>query len=250
MIINWLDEIDSTNSFVARNISTLQSGSVIAAHRQSAGRGQRGNSWESEPFANLTFSMLLRPADFPANKQFHLSEAVAVAITESIEKKCCISAKIKWPNDIYFNDLKLAGILIEHALMGRNILHTIIGVGLNVNQRKFFSDAPNPVSLAQIADKEFDLDTLLYDVCLRIEQRVDALRSDTDFNDIHSLYMNRLWRNDKCFHKFRDVASGNIYLGQIADIEPMGHLIVNEHSNYGQIIPHRYAFKEVEWIID
>lgn len=250
MIINWLDEIDSTNSFVARNISTLHSGSIVAARRQSAGRGQRGNSWESEPFANLTFSMLWLPDNFPANKQFHLSEAVAVAITESIEKVCGISSKIKWPNDIYFNDLKLAGILIEHALMGHNILHTIIGVGLNVNQRKFFSDAPNPVSLAQIADKDFDLDSLLSNVCTNIECRLSALRSDTDFFDIHSLYMSRLWRNDNCCHKFRDVASGNIYWGQIADIEPMGHLIVNELSDCGQIIPHRYAFKEVEWIID
>lgn len=272
-----LDEIDSTNSYVAKNVADLESAVIVTTDCQTAGRGQRGNSWESESGMNLTFTMLMRPDKFPAIRQFFLSEAVAVAIVDVIGEELEIFAEIKWPNDIYWRDNKLAGILIEHAVMGREIMHTIIGVGLNVNQTKFLSDAPNPISLRQIlinrgekGDTIIDRNSLLEKIGSRIEENILRLTDDKALERIHDKYMRRLWRNNSQTYKFRDVESGRIYSGIVGEIEPTGHICIYEPKaentakktaskndlNVSAIAPlcddyvcHRYAFKEVEWII-
>ena len=275
-----LDEIDSTNTYVAKNATHLESAVIVTTDHQTAGRGQRGNSWESESGMNLTFTMLMRPEKFPAIRQFFLSEAVAVAIVDVIGEELEIFAEIKWPNDIYWRDNKLAGILIEHAVMGREIMHTIIGVGLNVNQTKFVSDAPNPISLRQIlinsgekGDTIIDRDSLLEKIGTRIEENILSLTDDKALERMHDKYMRRLWRNNHQVYKFRDVESGRIYSGIVGEIEPTGHISIYEPKagnmakravanddidtntmtfnklSCDDCICHRYAFKEVEWII-
>lgn len=264
MKIIHLNEIGSTNTYVAQNAASLDSDTVISTDCQTAGRGQRGNSWEAEPGKNLTFTMLVRPQNFPAIRQFSLSEAVAVAIVDVLGEELEIFAEIKWPNDIYWRDNKLAGILIEHAVMGREIMHTIIGVGLNVNQTVFVSDAPNPISLLQIltscqADTDellIDRNSLLEKICQRIEENIKRLTDDDALKKMHEKYMRRLWRNNGQLHKFRDIESAKEYLGFVGEIEPTGHISIyqpldpSRHPlSRNDSLRHRYAFKEVEWII-
>jgi BirA family biotin operon repressor/biotin-[acetyl-CoA-carboxylase] ligase len=194
-----LEEVDSTNTYVAKNVAELESATIVTTDNQTAGRGQRGNSWESEPGMNLTFTMLMRPEKFAAIRQFSLSEAVAVAIVDVIGEELEIFTEIKWPNDIYWRDNKLAGILIEHAVMGSEIMHTIIGVGLNVNQTKFLSDAPNPISLRQIlinrgekGDTIIDRDILLEKIGTRIKENILRLtdKKELERMNVFSSYIN------------------------------------------------------------
>lgn len=241
-----LEQTDSTNSFISRNIADLEADTVVCADCQSAGRGQRGNSWEAEPFRNLTFSILLCPKNFPAIRQFAISEAVALAIVRAVKQLCAVELKIKWPNDIYYNNKKICGILIEHAVMGKEILHTIIGIGLNVNQQKFVSDAPNPVSLYQISGSETDLDSLLHKISTDIINLIPEITLCDKFNELHSEYMLNLWRGDGREYVFRDTASGQIFPGIVSHIEPTGHLNVKDTSTGDY---RRFAFKEVEWVI-
>ena len=151
-----LDNVDSTNTYLSGIASNSPHGTCVLADRQSAGRGQRGNTWESEPGKNLTFSVLLRPDGLHASQQFRISQAVSLAITDTLDGFLPegIEAKVKWPNDIYVGNRKICGILIENTLCGAAIQHSIIGIGLNINQRDFLSDAPNPVSLYQLTRKD------------------------------------------------------------------------------------------------
>ena len=151
-----LEQVDSTNSYVSVHAGELDDMTMVIADTQTAGRGQRGNSWESEPGRNLTFTLLHRPEGIAPREQFAISEATALAIADFLEETG-IRAKVKWPNDIYADDGKIAGILIELSLTGSAITDSRIGVGLNVNQREFRSDAPNPVSMANLLGADTDI---------------------------------------------------------------------------------------------
>ena len=169
--IIWLESIDSTNEECRRRISDIDNLSVVAALSQTSGKGQRGNVWLSEAGQNLTFSIVLK---FPAKglkaemepmlayDQFVLSEITSLAIVDLLAD-FGIEAKIKWPNDIYVGDRKICGILIENSLRGEWIQHSIIGIGLNVNQRNFDVTLPNPTSMVLCSGilEEYDLDYIL-----------------------------------------------------------------------------------------
>lgn len=244
-----LREVDSTNSYLERNARELPSPTLAVSTAQTAGRGQRGNSWEAAPGLNLTFSLLLRPALRPT-EQFHISEAMALSICDMLEHQCGIQCLVKWPNDIYFGDKKICGILISHSLSGQKINYTVAGAGININQERFVSSAPNPVSVRQITGREFPLRPLLDDVARRIVSRIDGLSSSdpASLRAVHEEFKRRLWRGDSLPHRFRDVASGDCFLASIADIEPSGHILLRhaEGDSSGGVV--RYAFKEVEWI--
>ena len=160
----------STNSYLSKMAMMLPGGTVIHTPEQTAGRGQKGNTWESETGKNVIFSMLLKKPMVPIVNQFYISEAVSVAIVEVLSQYMD-GFSIKWPNDIYHDDRKVCGILIEHSIMGSSINHSILGVGINVNQVEFKSDAPNPVSLAQLLDRDVDVDDVLHRVCEAMEKR-------------------------------------------------------------------------------
>lgn len=144
--VNWLKEIDSTNSEAHRRRHEATDFTVWAAEFQTAGRGQRGNTWESAAGENLTFSILFKPSNFLSTRQFELSEVVALGVVNYLAEKG-IEAKIKWPNDIYVGDKKICGILIENVLSGDTLSVCIAGIGINLNQKIFRSDAPNPTSV-------------------------------------------------------------------------------------------------------
>ena len=160
-----IEETDSTNRWLKENGEGTM---VVVADYQTAGKGCGTNSWESERGKNLTFSMLIHPTDIPASQQFRITEVVSVALCEVLERylltvpELAEGLSIKWPNDIYRGDKKICGVLIENRLQGNVIVDSIIGIGLNVNQTEFVSDAPNPVSLRQLLGREIDREALLH----------------------------------------------------------------------------------------
>ena len=176
-----LDETQSTNSYLnnfclEQEVSEL---TTVWANFQTAGRGQRGNSLESEPNANLLFSFVLHPSFIEARQQFHISQIVALSIQEALSQYTD-DITIKWPNDIYWKNKKIAGILIENDLCGHHISRSIAGIGLNINQQKFISDAPNPVSLYQIIGQTFNRRELLDTILDKVSASYDLLTQNNN----------------------------------------------------------------------
>lgn len=238
--MNWdimhIDETDSTNRWLYERHQLSGDGSrslAVWAEYQTAGRGCGTNKWESERGKNLLFSALVRPERLPANKQFQISRAISLAIVDVVGRLVG-DLSIKWPNDIYWRNGKLAGILIENRLQGALIKDCIIGVGLNVNQRVFQSDAPNPVSLWQITSQETDREQLLHDILRRLDDYLSA--------DICNRYMQTLYRR-KGYHPYTD--KDGVFMAEITGVEDDGHLLLRDDNGRER----RYAFKEVQFII-
>ena len=234
----------STNTYLSRLAATLPGGTVIYTPSQTAGRGQKGNSWESEDGKNLTFSMLLKRPPVKARDQFYLSEVAALAVVDALTAQAGDGFTVKWPNDVYWQDKKVCGMLIENSLEGTDIATCIIGIGINVNQQVFVSDAPNPVSLINITGREHDLDALLRQVCSRIEMTVETLDDATTHRDIHQRYMTALYRNDGQLYPWED-ATGHRFMACIAGIAPDGTLTLRHEDGTTR----DYLFKEVHHVI-
>ena len=235
----------STNTYLSRLAATLRGGTVIYTPSQTAGRGQKGNSWESEDGKNLTFSLLLKRPPVKARDQFYLSEVAALAVVEALSAEAGDSFTVKWPNDVYWQDKKACGMLIENSLDGSDIATSIVGIGINVNQEHFLSDAPNPVSLINITGREHDLMALLKRVCSRIEQLVESLGDADARTDLHQRYMAALYRNDGQLHPYED-AAGNRFMAMVTGIAPDGTLTLRHEDG----TTHDYLFKEVRHIIN
>ena len=246
--IKWhrSDSIGSTNTYL-RDLNGGDSGfdyEVAVATFQTAGRGQKGNTWESEAGKNLLFSILAHPAGIKVQEQFYISEAIALAVSDSviafIGPEYADGVSVKWSNDVYWKDFKMAGILIENTLQGDRILDTVAGVGLDVNQEVFVSDAPNPISLKNITGREFDLEALLNDIVERfigyMEAETTELRNKTD-----KLYRDRLYRRQG-YHKFRD--SNGEFEARIEGIRPDGCLMLQTSAGEHRI----YEFKQVQFV--
>lgn len=235
------DETVSTNTYMKMHAREGKETFVLCtADYQTAGRGQAGNHWESDPACNLLFTLAHHAPPVSPTQQFVLSQAVALAIVDALQQHIPSEASlfsIKWPNDIYWNDRKIAGILIEHELTNMHILRTLIGVGLNVNQPTFHSDAPNPISMFQITGKTYNREILLRDL---IEAYIQRLRSS--FEAINSAFHDCLYRRDVPA-RFRD-AEGE-FEGIIEGTDPYGRLRIRKSD--GSL--HHYAFKEVSYII-
>lgn len=236
-----LPQVASTNTHLKQHAAALESGTVIVTPCQTAGRGQKGNSWESEPGKNLTFSMLIKEPQVPVEAQFAISEAVSLAIVDALSFHAR-GFTIKWPNDIYHDDRKICGILIEHSLEEGRIAHTVIGVGLNVNQRVFVSDAPNPVALTHITGKEHNLAALLERVCGLIESYCHF--TPQRVAQQHKRYLELLYRGDGREHPF-ELPGGARVMATIVDVAPTGMLALRHHD--GTL--HHYAFKEVAFVV-
>lgn len=248
-LIIRLPQGTSSNSILASRASELPHGAVISLVEQTAGRGQRGNTWEAAPGLNITLSMLLRPANVRPNQQFMLSEMISIAIVDFLRSMLAGSphaseVAIKWPNDIYVGDHKICGILIEHSLTSVGIAHTIAGIGININQAQFLSPAPNPISLAMLTGRTYNVEqaeNLLAQTILDIVARYD---NPALFPDLHSLYINNLWRRDG-YYKYMEPASGRIFNASITDVLPTGHLRLTDTDGH----TFTYAFKEVAAIL-
>jgi BirA family biotin operon repressor/biotin-[acetyl-CoA-carboxylase] ligase len=232
--ITHLRTTDSTNSYLAHHGG--EGCHVVWTDFQTAGRGSGHNRWESEDGSNLLFSMLIHPHSLLPASQFRVSMAISLAIVRTLkpllqEFECsgCRGLSIKWPNDIYWNDSKLAGILIENRLGSRQIIQSIIGVGLNVNQTQFLSEAPNPISLRTITGRCHDREHLLHSI-------VRAFTLDFDAFDYRSL----LYRRNG-FFTYSD-ANGT-FEAEMETVEDDGHLILRDRQ--GRL--RSYAFKEVQY---
>ena len=252
--VNWkiihIEETDSTNRWVREKfapsklgVSSEQTGSFLGANSdfvvwtdyQTAGRGCGTNRWESERGQNLLFSLLIHPVDVPASQQFRITEWASVALCETLERYLPCPVEIKWPNDIYVGDRKICGMLIENTLKGSTIKDSIIGIGLDVNQRMFHSDAPNPVSMWQLTGQEFDREELLH----AFLQTFDAvLTRKTASND----YRNRLYRRSGKY-AFKD--ANGLFMAEIACVHPDGRLELCDDNGQTRL----YAFKEVQYVL-
>lgn len=238
-----LESVDSTNSYVSAHSADLEDLTMVIADSQTAGRGQRGNSWESEPGKNLTFTLLYRPKDLKPIEQFSLSEATALAMTDYLHS-IGLNALVKWPNDIYVDNRKISGILIEHSITSRSIEHTRIGVGLNINQWEFRSDAPNPVSIYQLLETEFNIGQVAAAIGACIERRLRQTETAEGRVTLHDEFRRNLWRGDGNSYPFREREGGVEFAGIIKDVETTGPIkILNTET--GQTAT--YAFKEVEF---
>ena len=218
---------------------------IAVAGFQTAGRGQRGNTWESQPGKNLLFSILAHPSAVEASRQFFISQAMALAVSDCVRESLGPGlgqhVSVKWPNDIYWKDFKMAGILIEHSVMGRCIQHTVAGVGLDVNQTVFEGDAPNPVSMAAVAGHEFELEPLLQSIVGRFVHYMEQ-STESGMRNIDALYHERMYRKNG-IHRFRD-AQGE-FLASISHVEPNGCLVLE--TDGGE--PRTYEFKQVQFVI-
>lgn len=239
--IIYLDEVSSTNSHLRGLIGhkELPEGSVVVAGFQTAGRGQIGNVWESEAGRNLTFSMVLYPDCIPANHQFLISQIAALSVKETLDAYVD-GVTVKWPNDIYWNDRKICGMLIENDLSGWSLYCSVIGIGLNLNQDTFRGDAPNPVSLRQITGKEYDWNEVLKRF-LSIMYNKYLLLLQEKYDEIRTAYHAALYRRDGS-HLYKD--DNGEFEASIDTIEPTGHLLLRLPD--GAI--RRYAFKEVSYV--
>lgn len=238
-----IEETQSTNNYLQNllcNCKKIDEFTTVIASYQNSGRGQRGNTWESEKDKNLLFSMVVFPTFLNANRQFLLSQIVSLAIKEELDQYVNDIA-IKWPNDIYWKDKKICGILIENDLMGDNICQSIIGIGININQEIFNSPAPNPVSLWQITGKKYNLTYILESVINRIQQRYQSLHQG-DEDAIQTDYHNALYRKSG-FHHYKD--KNGDFMASIKRVESTGRLVLQDkdHNERG------YLFKEVSYII-
>ena len=256
----FIDETHSTSSLLRETYDdSLPHLFTIRTDFQTAGRGQAGNSWESEKGKNLLFSTLLRYPDVSAANQWRLSMLVAVAVREAITSILSPLASrlspitIKWPNDIYYNDQKLVGILIENTLSGRHIAYTIAGVGINVNQTQWLSNAPNPVSMKQITGDDYDVEGLL-NAFLEAIQRWETASTE----QLREEYIKHLYRRIGWYpYLEREVsvaptniqlsaqAADGVFLAKWVDISPQGDWVLRLKSGEEK----RYHFKQIRFVL-
>ena len=194
--ILWLKETDSTNNHLRRLLDKeqLPEGSLVVTDFQTAGKGQVGNSWESEAGMNLMFSILLYPDFIPANRQFLISQIASLSVKETLDAYTDF-IQVKWPNDIYWKDRKICGMLIENDLSGQLLYCSIIGIGLNLNQSLFRSNAPNPISLTQITGKKYDREEVL-NRFLRIFFQYYCLLLQEKAEEVRIAYMQALYHGE------------------------------------------------------
>lgn len=238
-----LDAVDSTNNYLRRLLDqgeVFDGVTLVVADSQTRGRGQIGNSWESEDGKNLTFSFLCHPLFLKASEQYLMSQVIALSVQETYSL-FTDGVTIKWPNDIYWNDKKISGTLIECDLKGKSIANCIVGTGMNVNQERFVSDAPNPVSLKMITGKEHDLGEILGEVCRRFLAYV-ASAEQGGADAIRRQYKQRLFRREGMY-PYED-AHGR-FTASIVDVENSGRLLLKDTENRVR----RYEFKELKFII-
>ena len=247
-------EVQSTNTYLLDLLAqgtTLPDTTVIYTLRQTAGRGQMGNSWESEMDKNILFSMLLCPTFLPIREQFLLSQICSLGIVEALDELIRtqhlqdeVKLSIKWPNDIYAGDGKLCGILIENRLMGGTVQHSVLGVGINVNQEKWIGNAPNPVSLKMLGIQTDPL-TVLDLVTKHIVELYNAFRDNKEMaNVIRERYVQRLYRKDG-YYAYYDPAKDEHFDAEIAGVDAQGPLMLRLPS--GEV--RSYWFKEVKFVL-
>lgn len=236
-----LTEVDSTNNYATQMVSegAWEPGTVVIAHAQPKGKGLLTNKWESEAGKNITLSVLLAPEFLPIPLQFQISKVVSLAVYQVVSM-FAPNAAIKWPNDVYIGSNKVAGILIENSIMGSVLNSSVVGIGLNVNQMEFRSDAPNPVSLAQVLGCSLELSEVIQILLDRFNELYAQLE-DGHSDKIDSMYLDCLYRKG-IWAQYSDKLG--TYNGKILGVSEIGMLqIERENGTVSE-----YHFKEVVFL--
>lgn len=257
-----LEEVRSTNTWLLEALARgeeFADGTVVWTSRQTAGRGQVGNSWEAEPEKNLSMSMLLKPSMIHPREQFVISELTALAVRQTVEDVLSRAfadgsesafqtspITIKWPNDIYVGDEKIAGILIENQLQGAQLSHSILGIGLNINQEHWIGNAPNPTSLKLKAGRIFDIEKVLLHLTCLLKDFYQQLTADTEVakKSLHQQFCSHLYRGEG-FHPYVDAETGEAFEARIAKVAETGQLHLQTREGAEKI----YSFKEVKFVL-
>jgi len=233
-------QLESTNNYLIKNLH-LDNGTVIVTDNQYAGHGSGKNTWESAANKNLTFSILLKPTSLEVSNQFFLNIIISLAIQHYVIDTGIQNCKIKWPNDIYVNDKKLCGILINNTIMATTINTVVAGIGININQKQFTSNAPNPTSLTNLTNQKYSLEKELNKIIKYINHYFNALERH-DFQIIKEEYLNNLYRKDTVQNY---IFEGKKIKALIRGISEFGLLILEETD--GTL--HTCDFKQVKYII-
>ena len=242
MRIKWFEELDSTSSELLRHVGDYDNLSVVAAVSQTAGRGQRGNRWLSKPGDNLTFSLLLRPEKLPVREVMALTCLATLAVRDALCNEG-VPAVIKWPNDIYVGKKKICGMLVENGLDGTDIAWSVIGIGINLNQTEFPGELLNPISLKRLTGRSYELEPFLEKVCMGIEKLLPELASIEGRKGLREVYERDLFQKD-ILAKYRDLATGEEFIGTIRGITPEGLVRIEAEG-----LERTFGFKEVGYIL-
>ena len=241
--ITWVDSLVSTNTTLMERLKSeaLDNGFCLSTRFQTSGRGQAGNSWESSRGENLLFSLLIHSEKFPLDRQFVLSKVVSVAILRYLKSKK-IDVKIKYPNDIFYGDRKLAGILIENVISGGKMKYSVVGIGLNVNQTEFEINGKTAISMSQIIGEKYDLERELENLCCQILACIREFSEDS-IETYQSGYCDNLYRG-KGFFQYQ-TPLGEEFSAEIVSVSDDGRL--NLQTSEG--VSRSFYFKEVKFVI-
>jgi BirA family biotin operon repressor/biotin-[acetyl-CoA-carboxylase] ligase len=239
--IIFYENLPSTNNYAAEVLKEKEvlEGTIIQTNFQSAGRGQMGNKWESENGKNLLISIILYPVMINPADQFIISMAVSLGICDFLQKTIPVSS-IKWPNDIYTGNDKIAGILIENSIMEDQIESCIVGIGMNINQDVFMSDAPNPVSIKMLTGSELNLSDCLIQLASDLDKRYKQLLSE-QFDTIRSEYVSKLYRLNEWSYF---IGPEGRFEGRILTVTDNGRLVIEKKAGGRS----EFSFKEISFI--
>lgn len=234
------DHLDSTNSYALKVMrdQNMPEGTVIFTPKQTNGRGQMNNTWYSQESDSLTFSVVLYPHFLHAVDQFRLNKAISLALYDYLSEKVD-GVRIKWPNDLLIDGKKVGGILIENQLKGPVLHQSVVGIGINLNQRRFPLSLPEATSLYRLTREVYSVRSELQKVFSFIEARYLQIRHAT--RDLRADYFKVLHRNSGWF-TYKD-AEG-VFEAEIVGVEPAGRLILRDRDGRQRA----YAFKEVRFV--
>ncbi len=238
----YLDEVDSTNSYILKNFSALKMPVCVMASYQTRGRGQGNNNWISEKNRNLLFSLGFEPAFLRPQESFYISRTASIAIAE-FSRSFLPDVTIKWPNDILCNNKKIAGILIENTFFGNTIAKSIVGAGVNLNQTEFPDFHPRPAagSIKTESGRECSPEDALDFILRRLSHWIEIL-DRRDFDRIRRSYDPKIFRySENALYRCGE----EIFEAKITDVEEDGHLLLETAS--GEV--RRYAFGEVSFVM-
>jgi len=239
------ERLDSTNK-KAKELNKereIPEGSIVICYEQFAGRGYGNNTWESAAGMNISATWILKPNFLKAEQQFAITKAISIAVSETVKFFYFgeLPVTIKWPNDIYIDDKKIAGILLENNIRGNDIRDCFAGIGLNVNQVVFHSDAPNPVSLKMLLEKDINLDYCLQILSENIQIKYKKLR-ESGPDALNTEYLNSLFRLEE---PSEFISNGKKFAGIIMGTDNYGRLEVRLKTGEKKL----FDFKEITFII-
>jgi len=237
----YFEKLSSTNTHAAAMLrkGRVLEGTIVYTGFQTAGKGQAGNRWESEKDKNLLLSVILYPTTIRADRQFLISKVISLGVSDFL-KTYVYDVTIKWPNDIYVKNEKIAGILIENSIIRNEIDHSIAGIGININQQHFPRHLPNPTSLKILTGKDYDLEQCLNELAAKLDARYKLLLYNR-IGRIEEDYKNSLYRFGQ-FTEFSD--NRGVFEGKIISVTDTGRIQIEDRR--GRI--YEYGFNEVDFL--